>query len=283
MKFQEQDFMEVLDGLKTLDSPGITKISFSTKYLISCAADVIIQSLNSFGTNRLAIFFTGGKDSTVLLYILLASLIYFNKTSSLIESSIPIVYIDRGQQKFEEEQIFTTQLANEFESIIVESKIGVFLGVRASDSNKTAQTSEVQKQTIKFIEESETQEGWPQSVRIMPLLNWDYSNIWEFLLGFGFNYTSLGLRTNTLPNPYLRKTKRQVIDKLEKLKQQQQIPQIADIENSDKHIITIRVIQILETIASSFSTGDEASLDEFVYLPAYALDDGSHERDVRMT
>lgn len=53
--------------------------------------------------------------------------------------------------------------------------------------------------------------GWPQFIRVFPILNWDYSTIWQFLRTFNLPYcslydqgfTSLGEVHNSQPNPML--------------------------------------------------------------------------------
>jgi len=57
-----------------------------------------------------------------------------------------------------------------------------------------------------------TDKDWPQCMRIFPILDWNYHEIWAYLLSnkipycslYDQGYTSLGTLTNTLPNEYLR-------------------------------------------------------------------------------
>jgi len=53
--------------------------------------------------------------------------------------------------------------------------------------------------------------GWPEFIRIFPIINWDYHTVWLFLKSFGLpycrlydsGYTSLGEKHNTQLNPSL--------------------------------------------------------------------------------
>lgn len=67
-----------------------------------------------------------------------------------------------------------------------------------------------------------TDKDWPQVMRVSPILNWHYSDIWDYLLLFKVpycsiydqGYTSLGSAHNTVPNPELKYV--DVIEKTEK-------------------------------------------------------------------
>src|SRR5699024_1947830 len=57
-----------------------------------------------------------------------------------------------------------------------------------------------------------TDSGWPDFVRIHPVIDWHYAEIWSFIRHLGLEYcplydqgyTSLGGTTDTHPNPKLR-------------------------------------------------------------------------------
>jgi hypothetical protein len=76
MSTQNHRILDTLEGLKSFGSIGLDGMSESTKQLIISAADVIIESICNM--KLLALFFNGGKDSTVLLYLIHACLIMIN-------------------------------------------------------------------------------------------------------------------------------------------------------------------------------------------------------------
>lgn len=56
-----------------------------------------------------------------------------------------------------------------------------------------------------------TDRGWPQLMRINPMLEWNCANVWEYVLSkrvpycslYDHGYTSIGNMKNTRPNPHL--------------------------------------------------------------------------------
>jgi len=53
--------------------------------------------------------------------------------------------------------------------------------------------------------------GWPDFIRVFPIIHWDYKTVWQFLIAFHLPYcklydmgfTSLGEKHNSQPNPHL--------------------------------------------------------------------------------
>ncbi|GAM24733.1 hypothetical protein SAMD00019534_079080, partial [Acytostelium subglobosum LB1] len=66
------------------------------------------------------------------------------------------------------------------------------------------------EQVTKFTEECAA--SWPQFIRVSPILDWDYCNVWKFLKTFNVpyctlydeGYTSIGNKGDTVPNPALK-------------------------------------------------------------------------------
>lgn len=57
-----------------------------------------------------------------------------------------------------------------------------------------------------------TDSGWPQLIRVNPIFDWTYNQVWKFLLDFEVpycslydeGYSSIGAATSTFKNPLLR-------------------------------------------------------------------------------
>ena len=171
--------------------------------------DIIRTAFQKYGSN-LSIFFNGGKDSTVLLDLVL-------KESKKQQYPINIFYLET-QNEFKEMREFlnfsenfwsmkllkikSDSLKKGLESVINEyGTKAVFLGVRMNDLPNNTKLNYFEKTT----------EGWPNVMRVMPLLDWNYTDIWEYIdlnelpvcSLYEKGYTSIGSINDTLPNPLL--------------------------------------------------------------------------------
>ncbi|XP_068645774.1 uncharacterized protein [Aristolochia californica] len=193
-----------------------------TKY--DNAIYVIQRALALYAFEEVAFSFNGGKDSTVLLHLLRAGY-YLHKertqTSNGIrmsnKSGCPIrtIYFE-SPLAFPEINSFTYETASTYnlplEIIRLDFKAGleallnekpikaIFLGTRIGDPNAVGQE-----------QFSPSSPGWPPFMRVNPILDWSYRDVWAFLLTckvrycslYDQGYTSIGSIYDTVPNSLL--------------------------------------------------------------------------------
>lgn len=170
--------------------------------------EVIKRAMTLYKPNEMMLSFNGGKDCTVLLDIL----------ARMTPPSMPLgaVYV-KSANPFEELEKFVDDsvqryglqlrryegvLKVAFEQLIAEdSQVkAIFLGCRRSDP-----------ESCNLYELEPTNNGWPAMMRIFPLLEWSYHDIWNYLRSnnlpycclYDQGYTSLGDRSSTRVNPSL--------------------------------------------------------------------------------
>ncbi|KAM0746198.1 adenine nucleotide alpha hydrolases-like protein [Meredithblackwellia eburnea MCA 4105] len=241
-------------------SPSFNHSSQQDKQLaqnIRTGLHIIEKAINTYGKHHLALSFNGGKDCTVLLHLLASVLLHTNPTSSRT-FKIPTLYI-RCTSPFPQVESFVTQV-NSCYSLDLVSLSGSMKDVLArylvlrqqqqqqpSDSDSDSReikavlvgTRRTDPHGGQLAEFEETNGDWPRFMRVHPVLDWGYGQIWDFLrhpyltLGalspppppptplnnnketttsqiwcslYNVGYTSLGSTHNTFPNPELRVT-----------------------------------------------------------------------------
>ncbi|KAK9755573.1 hypothetical protein RND81_01G035600 [Saponaria officinalis] len=193
-----------------------------TKY--NNAVYVIQRALALYNIEEVAFSFNGGKDSTVLLHLLRAGYYLHMKeqincdedlTYSQCKFLIRTIYFD-SPSAFPEINSFTYETASKYnlqmdiirqdfksglEALLKTSPIrAIFLGVRIGDPTAVGQEL--------F---SPSSPGWPPFMRVNPILDWSYRDVWAFLLNskvpycslYDQGYTSIGSIYDTVPNELL--------------------------------------------------------------------------------
>ncbi|KAF9680237.1 hypothetical protein SADUNF_Sadunf06G0100500 [Salix dunnii] len=189
-----------------------------TKY--NNAIYVIKRALALYSIEEVAFSFNGGKDSTVLLHLLRAG--YFlhkmeQKCSNGGLTSFPIrtIYFENSSA-FPEINSFTYDTASSYglqldiissdfksglEKLLKANPIrAIFLGVRIGDPTAVGQE-----------QFSPSSPGWPPFMRVNPILDWSYRDVWAFILTckvqycslYDQGYTSIGSIHDTVPNALL--------------------------------------------------------------------------------
>ncbi|KAF5750420.1 hypothetical protein HS088_TW03G00756 [Tripterygium wilfordii] len=205
--------MEIDKAIKECDDRRL-----KTKY--NNAIYVIQRALALYSIEEVAFSFNGGKDSTVLLHLLRAGYYLHNKEQSLsngglADSPIRTIYFE-SPSAFPEINSFTHDMATtyglEMEIITLDFKSGlegllkakpiraIFLGVRIGDPTAVGQE-----------QFSPSSPGWPPFMRVNPILDWSYRDVWSFILTckvkycslYDQGYTSIGSIYDTVPNELL--------------------------------------------------------------------------------
>ncbi|XP_031637727.1 FAD synthase [Contarinia nasturtii] len=192
-------------------SKSYEEISYEGK--VADAIQVLNKTLDTYEAKEIFLSFNGGKDCTVLLHMFvnLFNKRYPNETMIClyIQPDNPFDEIEDFIRECEElymvkvERIRGTVKATLFEICQKYPHLkACVMGCRRTDPY-CSNLNVFQK----------TDMGWPQLMRVNPLLEWTCKNIWDYLHKhnvpycslYKIGYTSIGDRTNTLPNPHLKR------------------------------------------------------------------------------
>lgn len=164
--------------------------------------------------------YNGGKDCLVLLILLLAGLHRHSQTTNPPTpppETLQSIYII-PPHPFPEVDAFVARSSKTYSLNLTRSTLpmraalsaylaanprlrAVFVGTRRTDPHGASLSS--------F---DETDGNWPRFMRVHPVLDWHYAEIWAFVRAldieycklYDLGYTSLGGTTDTLPNPSLK-------------------------------------------------------------------------------
>ncbi|MBW0460624.1 hypothetical protein O181_000339 [Austropuccinia psidii MF-1] len=182
------------------------------------ALDVIESAMVRFGNDGLSISFNGGKDCTVLVHLFAAALIRNSNESVNELPKIKSLYI-KSKASFAEVDQFVHHCESKynldlmsFDGTLKEGLSdfmeknqntikAILIGTRSTDPRGAS---------LKAFDP--TDDDWPSIVRVHPILEWNYNQVWHFLRLlevdwcelYNQGYTSLGSSLNTFPNPLLK-------------------------------------------------------------------------------
>lgn len=182
------------------------------------ALSVIEESLEKYGQGALSLAFNGGKDCTVLLHLVVAAMYHKMKGEEIrriqsvyvtCRNPFPEIdqFVDLCAKRYYLDSVSIPgpmrQALQQFLDVVKVRPEAILVGIRRNDPYAENLTH--------F---NPTDEGWPSFMRVHPIIDWTYQNIWDFLLVLGIpycelydrGYTSLGGMDNTTPNPELRNT-----------------------------------------------------------------------------
>ncbi|KAH8929930.1 adenine nucleotide alpha hydrolases-like protein [Atractiella rhizophila] len=196
------------------------------------AIQTLEDAIKRYGAESLALSFNGGKDCTVLVHIFAAILHRIHQTSTSAYC-IPSLYVQCPApfpqvEEFVHYSITRYSLSLRTITSDLKSALSQYLSFPTSSSIRaivigTRRTDPNGRDLEAF---KETDGDWPRIMRVHPILDWSYRNIWDFLRAsdlapegpqqppyqqgigwcnlYDYGYTSLGSTFNTFPNPMLR-------------------------------------------------------------------------------
>ncbi|EME78912.1 uncharacterized protein MYCFIDRAFT_53605 [Pseudocercospora fijiensis CIRAD86] len=180
---------------------------------------VIAEALKRYSLSELSLSYNGGKDCLVLLILYLAALhTHSTTTSTPLPPTLRSVYIV-SPNPFSAVTTFVTTSSQHYHLSLTQyhkpmleafsaylsdfpSIKAIFVGTRRTDPHgKNLKTFDM------------TDKNWPRFMRIHPVIDWHYAEIWGFIRELGveycelydLGYTSLGGTDDTHPNPALNR------------------------------------------------------------------------------
>lgn len=179
----------------------------------------IQQEIQKHNLARIAFSFNGGKDCTVLLHLLRAALAppFYPETEHTDLAGMRVIYFG-APNEFPEIISFMNLCCTQYHFTISETPSKDFKeGMDFLVNNKGIKAVFMGQRRVdpggKSLEFSSLSDpGWPPFLRINPILEWTYHQVWLFLKTFHLpycslydeGYTSLGSTLTTIQNPALR-------------------------------------------------------------------------------
>ncbi|KAG0171416.1 FAD1 flavin adenine dinucleotide synthetase [Apophysomyces sp. BC1034] len=181
------------------------------------ALTVIEDAYKRYGFDAISLSFNGGKDCTVLLHLVVAVMSRLYKQHHDLRTVFvtypnPFPHVDSFvnvcAQRYRLDCVSIPgpmrQALQQFLDISDPKPKAIFVGIRRNDPYAD--------QLTHF---DMTDKGWPEFMRVHPIIDWSYKNIWDFLVRLRIPYcslydkgfTSLGSMENTHPNPDLKDDK----------------------------------------------------------------------------
>lgn len=175
----------------------------------------IVAQAFKHNDDEIGVSFNGGKDSVVMLHLLLRYI-------SIERANKMCIFVFDEANEFEEMTVFRddflktvglTRLVHVPQNLGIRGGLklvvekyhlkAVLLGTRSSDPNGKWQGGPIEH----------CSPGWPDVIRYCPVFNWSYAQIWRYILKnkiefcvlYERGFTSIGGKGTTFQNPLLKR------------------------------------------------------------------------------
>ncbi|VEU22297.1 DEKNAAC103544 [Brettanomyces naardenensis] len=173
------------------------------------------EILDTYSLDELSISYNGGKDCLVMLIIYLAAIHEHFQSKQAIE--VNSVYINNEETFPEQDQFLEKTVKSyglDFTPIKSDMRAGFenYLELKPDIKAIIVGIRRIDPYGAKLHVSQRTDHGWPDFVRLNPVLEWTTCEIWYFLKATATEYcslydkgfTSLGGRNTTIRNPLLK-------------------------------------------------------------------------------
>lgn len=183
---------------------------------------VIERARAQYKISELSLSYNGGKDCLVLLILFLAGLHPLPGPAEGGISTIPAIYAlppdpfplveDFVRSSSRMYHLSLTRYTTEPPKTTLRSAFASYLTLNPNVKAIFVGTRRTDPHGAKLTHFDRTDHGWPDFMRIHPVIDWHYAEIWAFIRRLGIDYcslydqgfTSLGGTSNTHPNPKLK-------------------------------------------------------------------------------
>ncbi|KAI9896511.1 hypothetical protein N3K66_008683 [Trichothecium roseum] len=223
------DLRDRVDAFLAEEDPGSEMLKGVQRQL-RISMQVVEEVLAKYQFEQISISYNGGKDCLVLLIMILAGLARrypspprpssttTNGSSPQFPAELQAVYIV-PPDPFPEVDEFVASSSKDYHLEVLRYVLPMRQGLEAylADRPKVQAifvgTRRTDPHGEKLTHSDRTDHGWPDFMRIHPVIDWHYAEIWAFIRRIGvpycplydLGYTSLGGVKDTHPNPHLKK------------------------------------------------------------------------------